>query len=187
LIKKLAIEAHSRNVTNLTGGFANYLGLEKNMVDDLIVASIYHDHGKYHIPEDVLMKPDKLTVDEFELLKEHVTYGVEYLEEQEFNVNVIKYVKDHHENYDGSGYPSKKRAYEISEGGRILRITDVFSALTEGEEVRPYKKALSSEYAIDIMKRDSHLFDEHLLIHFVRYLQSLEKTECDVPRMLAIV
>ncbi|MGC8820384.1 MAG: HD domain-containing phosphohydrolase [Fervidobacterium sp.] len=121
-----------------------------------------HDIGKVGIPDKILLKPGRLTEEEWEIMKKHVDYGENILKEFMENSKqmvaedilqcMVNIVSDHHEKYDGSGYPRGKKADEISIEGRIVALADVFDALTTK---RPYKEPIDFDVAIQIIKESS--------------------------------
>ncbi len=131
-----------------------------------------HDIGKVAIRDSILLKPARLTVEEFEEMKRHTTYGEEVIAKlEEMAGEQIPYLKcardivaSHHEKYDGSGYPRGLAGEDIPLAGRIMAIADVYDALTT---VRPYKKALSHHKTMEIMEEGcgSH-FDPRVFAAF---------------------
>ena len=129
-----------------------------------------HDIGKVGIPDGILLKPGKLTEDEFEEMKQHTIYGTEVLRNAEDNLNTkgrsvfsmaIDITLGHHEKWDGSGYPYGKSGLDIPLSARIVAIADVFDALTSR---RPYKEPLTYEESIGIIEqgKGKH-FDPHIV------------------------
>ncbi|MDR3300629.1 MAG: response regulator [Candidatus Accumulibacter sp.] len=124
-------------------------------IDLLLSSSLLHDVGKIVISDSILKKPGKLTADEFDQIKQHVDFGVRFienLEEDEDDRGFLKYAKIfagyHHERWDGSGYPNNLRGMEIPLMGRLMAIADVYDALTS---VRPYKPAFDHQDAVEII------------------------------------
>ena len=124
-------------------------------IDLLIESSQLHDVGKISIHDKILLKPDKLTEEEFEIMKRHVEYGVKIIDriqkkavENEFLSYARVMVETHHEKWDGTGYPNGLLGEDIPLYGRLMAIVDVYDALVSD---RPYKKALSSEEAMKII------------------------------------
>jgi len=111
-----------------------------------------HDLGKVGIPDNILLKPGKLTDEEFAKIKEHPTRGIEILGplKEWFGDDIIQGVVHHHENYDGTGYPEGQKGKDIHIFGRIIRVADAFDAMTTD---RPYRKGLSIEQAIAEIKK----------------------------------
>ncbi len=128
-------------------------------IDDLCLSSILHDIGKVGIPDHILLKPDKLSPEEFTIIKTHPLIGGKVLEESEaLNPDrsflaigkLVAY--HHHEKWDGSGYPYGLKGTEIPLSARIVAVADVYDALRSD---RPYKKAFSHEKAMEIILADS--------------------------------
>jgi len=128
-------------------------------LESVISSARLHDLGKISIPDSVLNKPDKLTDDEFMVVRTHSVAGERIIEKMiersgdtEFLRNAQFFAAYHHEKWDGKGYPYGLKEAEIPLQGRIMAIVDVYDALTSE---RPYKKAFSSEEAIDIITQDA--------------------------------
>ena len=129
------------------------MGLDKGLIDNLRYASPMHDVGKIGIPDRILLKPGKLTADEFEIMKEHTAIGADILANS--RADILRYAEEialsHHERWDGSGYPRGLSGESIPVTGRIVGIADVFDALTSD---RPYKDAYPLEVALEIVRRE---------------------------------
>jgi putative nucleotidyltransferase with HDIG domain len=144
---------HIRRVQRLAIELGARLGVdEAQQVRALEAAALLHDIGKLAIPEHILNKPGKLTTVEFERMKTHARIGAEILSEVDFPYPVVPIVQHHHENWDGTGYPDGLRGADIPIGARILAVVDCFDALTSD---RPYRRALSSAEALEIIKSRS--------------------------------
>ena len=111
----------------------------------LRAAALLHDIGKLAVPEQILSKPGRLTLEEFEKMKIHPTVGAEILKRVQFPYPVVPVVLSHHEKWDGTGYPNSLRGEEIPIGARILSVVDCFDALTSE---RPYRRGMSTEDAM---------------------------------------
>jgi len=159
---------HIRRISELSGELAVLARLSGQECDILRHAAPLHDVGKIGIPDRVLLKPGKLDADEFELMKTHTVIGSEILSESgEFPVIKAGQVValQHHEKWDGSGYPHGLCGTDIHVYGRIVMIADIFDALTSN---RPYKKAFPLQKAIDIMIEGRGVFfDPELLDLFL--------------------
>ena len=125
-------------------------------VDLFVMSSQLHDVGKISIKDSILMKPSKLTEQEFEEMKKHTVFGVNIIEKIKESAKenaFLKYAKilaeTHHEKWDGTGYPLGLKGEEIPLEGRLMAIVDVYDALTND---RPYKKAVTHEKALEIIK-----------------------------------
>ena len=129
-------------------------GLTPVQIDQIARASALHDIGKIGIPDAILMKPGRLTPEEFELMKTHTTIGCEILEsfhkssDDEFYKYCYDICRYHHERWDGKGYPDHLAGEEIPISAHIVAIADVYEALVSE---RVYKSAYSSEAAYDMI------------------------------------
>lgn len=160
------IYIHSVNVAVLGSALSTQLFPEKDDVRELGFALLMHDIGKSRIERDVLMKPRKLTREEWKIMKEHPTIGVEILKELGFLSKMARTVTlQHHERYDGTGYPLGLKKGYISDFAKICTIADVFEAITSK---RPYKKSKATFEALKIMKDEmSGNFDPEMFKAFV--------------------
>lgn len=139
--KDVYLRGHSQRVADLGASIADLLDLSPDEVENVRLAGRLHDVGKIGIREDILNKPGPLTPEEFEHVKEHVRIGMEILAPLKHMPVVFDYVHDHHEHFDGTGYPRGLSGEEISIGGRILAACDAYDALTSR---RAFREAMSS-------------------------------------------
>ena len=144
---------HVERVSNLTYFLAKEYGLDEKESTMLKIASPMHDIGKIGISDSILLKPGKLTDDEFEEVKKHAEYGRDILKNSKRDILKAASIiaLQHHEKYDGTGYPSGLKADEIHIYGRISAIADVFDALTHK---RCYKDPWPLDKAIDLIKEE---------------------------------
>ena len=133
--------------------------LDKRAIEIIVRSSLLHDIGKVGIPDAVLLKPGRLTPDEFEIMKKHAEIGAEALEDasskcecSEFLTTAEEIARYHHERYDGSGYPSGLSGQAIPLSARIVAVADVFDALTSE---RVYKKAMSPQDARALIESEA--------------------------------
>jgi putative two-component system response regulator len=160
--------AHTQRVSHYCKILARAYGLDENLQDIIFYASPFHDLGKIGIPDRILLKPGKLDADEYEIMKKHSQIGYEILKGSKSKYlkagGVIAY--NHHEKYDGTGYPNGLRGENIPIFGRITAIADVFDALTS---IRPYKKAWSVDEAFNLLieEKNRH-FDPILVDLFIK-------------------
>lgn len=159
--------AHTQRVAYYSKLLAKAYGLDDSLQDIIFYASPFHDLGKIGIPDSILLKPGKLDFDEFEIMKKHSQIGYEILKGAKSKYlkagGVIAY--NHHEKYDGSGYPNGLKGDNIPIFGRITAIADVFDALTSH---RPYKKAWDLEEAFDFLIKEKGIhFDPKLVDLFI--------------------
>ena len=132
---------------------AEKLGLPESDCHVIEIAAPMHDIGKIGVPDNILLKPGKLDQNELQIMRTHTRIGYEILKD-----SPSKYLQmgavialGHHERYDGKGYPSRLRGYEIPLEARIVAVSDVFDALTS---VRPYKKAWSIDEALNYLRTE---------------------------------
>ena len=142
---------HSKRVAKYASLIAQKLGLDEYDVNLIHRAGMLHDIGKIEVPDALLLKPDKLTNSEFEIIKTHSKVGYELLSREPF-YELALIVLYHHENYDGSGYPYGLKGDDIPFLSQIISVADVYDALTTN---RAYRKALSKEEAIKIIEKES--------------------------------
>lgn len=150
-------------------------GLTDVEADQMMSASIMHDIGKIGIPDDVLLKPAKLTPEEFEIIKKHTKIGAEIIGEHETKLLELSRVValTHHEKWNGSGYPNGLKGDGIPFAGRLTAIADIFDALTS---MRPYKEAWSVDKALDWIKKESgEALDPKLVPMFIEMRTEVEK------------
>ena len=152
---------------------ARSLVLEGDFCERIRQASPLHDVGKIGIPDHILLKPGKLTAEEFEIIKQHPDIGFRILDgsRSEFLIMGANIAYTHHEKWDGSGYPRGLVGEEIPLEGRIAAVCDVFDALTSD---RVYKAAMSPEKAVEILRegRGTH-FDPLCLDAFIRSIADI--------------
>lgn len=137
---------HSENVAKLSREIAVNLGLTNEDVSKIYFAGLVHDIGKTIIPSSVINKKGRLTSEEYEIVKNHSTYGYEALVKTSELKEIAEIVLQHHERIDGRGYPLGKSGYDIPLGARILAVADSFDAMTNE---RSYRKAMTIESAVE--------------------------------------
>ena len=140
-----------------------------------------HDIGKIGISDTILLKPGKLTAEEFEIMKQHTIIGHDILKDSPSKFLQMGGIiaLGHHEKFDGTGYPYGKKGEEIPMEARIVAIADVYDALVSE---RPYKNAWSTEAAIDYMRTHSGKhFDPDCFNAFVEQLDTVLKIQGMLP------
>jgi putative nucleotidyltransferase with HDIG domain len=139
---------HSDNTAELAVELAQRLGLDEERREDIYLAALMHDVGKIGVRDDILLKPDSLTKEEWEKIKEHPNIAEEILKPITGVEPVVDIVRAHHEHYDGSGYPRGLKGDAIPLGAQILAIADTYSALTED---RQYHEGEDFDRALQVM------------------------------------
>jgi len=158
---------HSVSVSAIAAAFGDYLGLGRPQVGELALAGLMHDVGKALSPKDLLVKPEALSAEEQARLKHHPIESCAAVSARmDVPQQVLRAIAEHHERFDGSGYPRGIKASEQSYYGQILAIADVFDALTQD---RPYKARLMPDKAMSVMfAMRGKDFEPKLLEHFVK-------------------
>ncbi len=164
-------DAHNYRVTYYAVALAEAMGVPEKAISELVVGAFLHDVGKIGIPDSILLKPGKLSADEFEVMKTHSLLGIEIVADNPWLKGAALTIRHHHERYDGTGYPDGLRGEAIPYNARIFAIVDVFDALTSE---RPYKVPMPLSSAISTIVRDSggH-FDPMVVSAFVEIAPSL--------------
>ena len=130
-LKDMSTAAHTWRVTMYAQALGEACGFSTDRLLTFMQGAVLHDIGKLDIPPEILTKPDKLTSDEYEIIKTHTTLGYERMIKMgETNPIILNIVRSHHERLDGSGYPDGLKGEAIPYAARILAIADVFDALT---------------------------------------------------------
>ncbi|MDQ0973464.1 putative nucleotidyltransferase with HDIG domain [Neobacillus niacini] len=156
---------HSERVAKYALMFANEIGkYSKEEQKSFYYACLLHDIGKVNIPDQILMKPGKLTNEEFEIIKTHPVVGAEAVKNVEGIKNSIYVIRSHHERWDGKGYPDQLKGEEIPLLARVSAIADAFDAMTSS---RSYRDAMPFEEAYNrIIKGQGSQFDPMLVEKF---------------------
>jgi putative nucleotidyltransferase with HDIG domain len=148
---------HQRRVADLAAALAGEVGFERDKVEAVRVAAIIHDLGKISVPAEILSKPSRLTVNEFNLIKEHPQVGYDILKDIEFPWEIATMVYQHHEKLDGSGYPLGLSGDDILPESRVLTVADVVEAMASH---RPYRPGLGIDIALgEIQKNTGKFYD----------------------------
>ncbi|MEW6608343.1 MAG: HD domain-containing phosphohydrolase [bacterium] len=143
---------HSERVTHYAVEMAKKLGFNQKEIEVMRYAGLLHDLGKIGISDQVLLKPGKLTDEEYDTMKHHPIKSESILRVIAFLRQILPIVRHHHEHYDGKGYPNGLKSKKIPLGARIIAVAGAFDAITSD---RPYRKAKSVEEAIEILKECS--------------------------------
>jgi putative nucleotidyltransferase with HDIG domain len=174
---------HSTRVTDYAISIAKSLGCSQEEIEILNVSGNLHDIGKIGIPDSILLKPDRLTESEYEVIKRHPVIGSTIIGHFDMWEKERQIIRHHHERWDGNGYPDGLRGEEIPFLARILAVADVYDALTSD---RSYRKRLDDEIAITIIKENSGTqFDEKIVEIFLRLHNQGEIHSPSVLQVLA--
>jgi putative two-component system response regulator len=142
---------HCERLVKLGRAFGEHLGLSRNQLRDLMWGGYLHDIGKVGIPDSVLLKTDKLSPEEWDIMKLHVLIGEKICQPLRSMRGVIPIIRHHHERWDGSGYPDGLKGDKIPYLAQVFQIIDIFDALTSE---RPYKRALTPQEALCVMEEE---------------------------------
>ena len=165
---------HLERVSSYVQMFAEKIEIDKETKKILMDAALLHDLGKVGIQDTILKKQGKLTAQEYEMMKEHTIIGENILKPLRSMSKLSTLVRHHHELYDGSGYPDKLKGEEIPLAARMLTIVDVYDAITTD---RPYRKAMSHEEAINVLKSYAgNKLDPKLVEVFLQLIEENKKT-----------
>jgi diguanylate cyclase (GGDEF)-like protein/putative nucleotidyltransferase with HDIG domain len=171
---------HSRNVAFYSSVLATAAGLNDDQIRMIYEAALLHDIGKISIPETILSKGDRLTDEEYRVMKSHVNNSIEMIRHLPSMDYVIPAAIGHHERWDGKGYPRGIAGESIPIGARCLAIADAFDAMTSD---RPYRKGMSIEFAVEqIEKGAGSQFDPKLAQVFVELIRN-----GDISKSMAFV
>ena len=135
---------HSQRVADISVTIAREMGLSPESIVKIKLAGLVHDIGKIGVRESVLNKPSRLTDEEFEHIRKHPEIGEHILAPLSSSEGILKWVRNHHERYNGTGYPDRLKGAQIPLCARILAISDAYEAMTSE---RPYRKAMSNKTA----------------------------------------
>jgi len=141
---------HSKSVARLSVRLGRYLGLGHEELYEIHLAGLLHDIGKIAVPDEVLMKPGRLTESEMRQVQAHVEWSWNILAPITMLGSVALMVRHHHERFDGKGYPDRLAGMHIPLGARIMAVADMFVAMTED---RPYRKGLPIDVAVAELER----------------------------------
>ncbi|MBI3595974.1 MAG: HD domain-containing protein [Nitrospirae bacterium] len=156
---------HSLRVSEVSSILSDELGLSPLEVEQIKLAALLHDVGKIGVPEQVLLKPDKLSPREWEEMKRHPLHSVQILEQVRQFSHIVKWVRHEHEHYNGAGYPDGLKDEAIPLPSRIIAVADAFDAITSD---RYYRKGRPEEVAVDILQKGSGIqFDPDVIRAFV--------------------
>lgn len=163
--------AHNYRVTLYAFRLAEAIGLSREEIRELVKGAFLHDVGKIAISDNILLKPGKLTAEEFEVMKTHVVHGEEIVGSYAWLKDAVKVIRNHHEKYSGAGYMNGLAGSAIPVTAKVFAVIDVFDALTSR---RPYKEPFTFEKSMRIVNegRGTH-FDPGILDEFNKIAETL--------------
>lgn len=170
--RDLATYEHAKRVRRYATALAAQAGIaDPEILRTIETAALFHDVGKLAIPDRLLQKPGPLTSAEYDHVKQHAAIGADLLAGLSFPGPLALLVRHHHENWDGTGYPDRRRRDDIPVGARALAIADCYDALTSD---RPYRRALAHHATIAmIYERRGSMFDPQMTDAFLQIVGRL--------------
>ncbi len=163
--------AHNYRVAWISALIGEKMGLTGAKMQSLIAGSFLHDVGKIGITDNILLKPGKLSDEEFEIMRTHVQQGEDIVHGMGWLSGAHEVVSAHHEKYDGTGYPRKLKGDQIPLSARIFAVADVFDALSSK---RPYKEPMPYSKVMDILHNDTGThFDRDVMAQFTPMSQEI--------------
>ncbi len=168
--KDIYTHNHGKRVEDLSAEIGKRIGLKGERFSNLCYAALFHDIGKINVPDGVLNKPDRLTDEEYDIIKKHPSDGYSMVQGT-FLENIGVIIKQHHERIDGSGYPEGLKDEDILLEAKIIGVVDSYDAMVND---RPYRKGMSEHKAINELKRLSGIkYDKEVVDIFVDVLNRI--------------
>lgn len=173
---------HSYRVTEYTLTMGRAMGLSETELSTIAKGALLHDIGKIGVPDNILLKPSKLTGDEWDVMKKHPVQGYDLLRNIDFLEDASKIVLHHHEHYNGNGYPDGLSGWDIPLGARIFSVVDALDALTSK---RVYRDATTFDNAREIIiEQSGKQFDPAIIelfetIHSSEFIKIRKRLESD--------
>jgi diguanylate cyclase (GGDEF)-like protein len=175
-------QGHSYSVSRLAAQIARQLSLSDALIEEVRLGGILHDIGKIGVPDAIFFKPSRLTPEEFEVMKNHTLWGERILEPLKVKVieGIRGIVRNHHERFDGTGYPDGLKGAEIPLGARIITVADSFDPMVTGRKYRPER---SRKEALEELRRCCGTqFDPAIVEAFIRSLETSDEPSPSVSR-----
>lgn len=159
---------HSLNVSLLSILLAQDMEYQGKFLSEIAWGALLHDLGKLNVPKSILNKPERLSLEEYNLIKKHPEYGMELVEPFDLSVNIQMVIAQHHERWGGTGYPLGLKAQEIHPHAQIVAVADTFDALISD---RPYRNGIEFDQAIEIIKAGKRKnFSPRVVDHLLKLL-----------------
>jgi len=172
---------HMNRVSYIAKLIGRHLKLTNNEIRYLHIGGLLHDIGKVAVPIEILNKPSKLSINEFNLIKEHSEHGYEIIKDIPFDLiyeyDIKQLILNHHERLDGSGYPNALNKDSIDELVRILSISDLIESVSS---MRPYRQALGLNVAMQILNDEKGTHFDTSVVNAVKVLMSKYRTISDL-------
>ncbi|MBL8103027.1 MAG: response regulator [Anaerolineales bacterium] len=163
-------EGHTLRVTEISEKLGRIMGVSEDELIFMRRGALLHDIGKLGVPDAILLKPDKLTDEEWEIMHQHPQYAYDMIKPIEYLRPALDIPFCHHEKWDGSGYPRGLKGKDIPLTARIFAVVDVWDALTSD---RPYRSAWDKEKAREYIKEQSGKhFDPHVVEQFLKMIEA---------------
>lgn len=167
--------AHSMNVALICNVIGTWLHMSEEDLNVLTICGMLHDIGKLKIPAEIITKPGKLTEEEYQIVRNHPQYGYEILKNKSLDERVCLAALQHHERFNGSGYPLKLSGSQIEYFSSIVAVADVYDAMTSN---RCYRKGICPFPVIEMMERDKEFYEPSVLLLFIeRTIEAYINTE----------
>ncbi len=163
-----AIE-HGMYVSNMAYEIGKEIGLQEEKLQDLAIAGVLHDIGKLKLLDET--DKDNMVIEQLRYVRMHSKLSYEILKDSEYSDFILESILYHHENFDGTGYPSNLSGEDIPIGARILRVCDVFIALVSN---RAYRKAFDKNTAVTMMMEEVKNFDMKIFLAFLNVINGID-------------
>ena len=169
------MRGHSYRVAEYSALIAKQLGWSEHDVENLSNAAYLHDIGKIGVPDTILNKPTRLTDEEFAAIKSHTVMGADILKDITLLDHLVDIARNHHERYDGKGYPDGLVGDEIPISAQVVSVADVYDALASE---RVYKKAVPHEKVLEMILHGECGQFNPILIECLQEISSRIRSEC---------
>lgn len=170
---------HSDRIARIADGIAEEMGITPESRETLKQAALLSQIGKISIPHEILNKPKRLSKDEFEVMKKHISYTLETVQRLELSQDIYDTLSHMHERLDGSGYPNSLGKGEISELGQVLAVADVFAARTSS---RSYRTKISANKIIKILKDNADKYAPDVVEALGAFIAKHPDKAADTPQ-----